>query len=227
MCGRFVLTADGEEFRRFFDLLELLVDPKLLRRFNVAPTQTVGVIPNRQERRFRPARWGLVPSWSTEGPRGRPLINARAETLSDRPSFRQALARRRCLVPASGFYEWKRSAGGTIPHLVRPRGGQFFAFAGLWALWQPAEGERLASFAIVTTEANELVAPLHDRMPVILPRMSWDAWLDPAPKAPAELLPLLCPAPREGMEAFAVSDRVNSVSHDDAACLLPRAEEGA
>jgi putative SOS response-associated peptidase YedK len=165
-------------------------------------------------------RWGLVPSWADDPAVGNRLINARAETVASKPSFRAAFRQRRCLVPADGFYEWQKQAGKKQPFYIHLRGGGPFAFAGLWERWQGAD-EPIESFTIVTTEANELVRSLHERMPVILPREAYKHWLDPAYAKLEELQALLRPYPAEEMAAFPVSTRVNSPRVDDAACIVP------
>jgi len=193
-------------------------------RYNIAPSQPVLVIPNRGPRRLRPARWGLVPHWAADPAIGHRLINARAETLATRPAFRDAVALRRCLIPADGFYEWQRAGGRrTQPFYVRRRDGSPFAFAGLWDVWRAPDGERIASCTIVTTDSNALLAPIHDRMPVILDEVAYDAWLDPRPRAAAALEGLLVPFAAAPLEAYPVSTLVNTPANDDPQCIAPLA----
>jgi len=219
MCGRFTLTASGQRLRERFALAA--APPELAPRYNIAPTQPVLVIPNRTTRVVRPARWGLIPHWASDPSIGHRQINARAETLAARPAFRAAFARQRCLIPADGFYEWRRAGRQRTPFYIHPRDGAPLAFAGLWDVWRPAGGEPIASCAIVTTAANPTLAPLHDRMPVILAPESWDTWLDPRERAAGELMPLLAPCPDDWLAAYQVSTLVNSPAHEDPACIVP------
>ncbi len=221
MCGRYFLTAPGEVLAELFELDE---KPPIKPRYNIAPTQEVAIV------RARPAggrelafvHWGLVPHWAKERGIGNRMINARAETLAEKPAFRDSFKRHRCLIPADGFYEWQKVGAAKQPWLVRRRDGAPFAFAGLWSRWRdPAGPESLDSTAIVTTNANPLVAPIHDRMPVILPPESWASWLDPGSHDRVRLDPLLIPFDPAAMEAFPVSRRVNRPANDDPACLEP------
>jgi len=218
MCGRFTLTAKPHRLREHFGLSAVPDD--LVPRYNIAPSQPVLVIPNRTQRVLRPARWGLIPHWATAASAGNRMINARADTLATRPVFRTALERRRCLIPADGFYEWK--GAGTrqrAPFYVRRRDGEPFALAALWDVWRPRDAEPVASCTIITTDPNDLVAELHDRMPVILAPDAYDAWLDPSPLHPDALLPVLVPCPSEWLEAYPVSSAVNSADRDEPACI--------
>jgi putative SOS response-associated peptidase YedK len=213
MCGRFAIVSPAEELLAFFQAQgggEHLARP----RFNVAPTQAVPVLRNEGARAFVPLRWGLVPASWRSVPKGGPLINARAETLAAKPAFREAFRVRRCLVPATGFYEWKREGGAKIPHFIRRRDRRPLALAGLW------EGE---AFTLVTCPPNALMATLHDRMPVLLPPEAWPVWLDPGPRPPAELSALLVPCPPGDLEALVVSARVNSPRNDGPELLEPLA----
>jgi putative SOS response-associated peptidase YedK len=219
MCGRFTLTSTPERLRQWFALAA--APEALVPRYNIAPSQEVLVIPNRTERRLRPARWGLVPRWAKDPAIGHRLINARAETLAQRPAFRAALERRRCVVPADGFYEWRRRGRTRQPFHLRRRDGAPLALAGLWDVWQAPDGGRLASCAIVTVPANPMVAAIHDRMPAILSPAGVDAWLDPDAATWATLRPWLAPCPDDWLEAYPVSIWVNTPAHDDPACLAP------
>jgi len=218
MCGRFNQTASGDEVAEAFSLDEA---PELAPRYNIAPTQpvaVVGVQPKTGRRGLASLRWGLVPRTSLGGERG--FINARAETAWEKPSFREAFARRRCLIPATGFYEWQKlDAKRRQPWLIRLASGRPFAFAGLWE--PPAAGGSSPTCAILTTEPNEVARPIHDRMPVILDPAHYALWLDPAVTVPAEVRPLLRPFPAEAMTAFPVTTDVNNPDFDDPAYLTP------
>lgn len=220
MCGRFTLTAVPHRLQVRFGLAA--APEGVAPRYNIAPSQTVLVIPNRTPRLARPARWGLIPHWAKDAAIGHRMINARGETVASRAAFRDALERRRCLIPADGFYEWKRE--GTrrrTPFYLRAHDGQPFALAGLWDVWRPPAGAAVASCTIITTQANDVVAAIHDRMPVILPPAAFDAWLAPAPQPVAVLQAWLAPCPPAWLEAAAVSDLVNSPDNDDPACIVP------
>jgi putative SOS response-associated peptidase YedK len=218
MCGRFNQTASGEEVAEAFSLDEAT---ELAPRYNITPTQpvaVVGVQPNTGRRGLAMLTWGLVPRASLGGERG--FINARSETAWEKPSFREAFARRRCLVPATGFYEWQKlDAKRKQPWLIRLASARPFAFAGLWE--PPAAGGSSPTCAILTTEPNDLARPIHDRMPVILDPGDYALWLDPAVTVPAEVRPLLKPFPAGLMTAFPVTTAVNNPAFDDPACLLP------
>lgn len=218
MCGRFNQTASGDEVAEAFSLDDA---PELAPRFNIAPTQpvaVVGVQPKTGRRGLAMLTWGLVPRASLGGERG--FINARAETAWEKPSFREAFVRRRCLVPATGFYEWQKlDAKRRQPWLIRLASGRPFAFAGLWE--PPPAGGSSPTCAILTTEPNEVARPIHDRMPVILDPADYALWLDPAVTVPAEVRPLLRPFPAEAMTAFPVTTAVNRPAFDDPACLTP------
>ena len=218
MCGRFQLKL-AEEW--LGDLgLEM---PDLPPRYNVAPTQEVLAV--REETGRREAallKWGLVPHWADDPAVGGRLINARAESVARKPAFRDPFKSQRCLVPADGFYEWRRVGRAKDPFLFRMRDGKTFAFAGVWDRWVRKRG-RIDSCAVLTTAANEVVTPVHDRMPVILERDASDLWLDPKAR-PEDLHALLRPFPAERMEAVPVSPRVNKVDVDDAECERPLAQ---
>ncbi len=213
MCGRFLLTAPPEALQRLFGFLE---QPNLAPRYNIAPSQAVAVMLRHAAaaRHFAWMRWGLLPSWSNEGPQRAPLINARAETVAEKPSFRAAFAERRCVVFADGFYEW-RQGGNRQPYCVRLTSGDPFAFA---ALWEPVAnagvGEPERGCALLTTEANVKMAEVHHRMPVILTPGQVDPWLDPS-STRDELQALLRPQPAEAVRLTPVSKRVNKVGEDD------------
>ncbi len=209
MCGRFTLTVDTAELQQAFAGFEF--PNPLAPRYNIAPGQAVLALPNDGAKRADFFQWGLIPAWSRDPSVGARLINARAETLGEKPSFRGPYRYKRCLLPADGFYEWKSAAGQKtkIPHYLRLKNGKPFAFAGLWDEWLGPDGSAIKTCAIITTTPNALVAEIHNRMPVILPPATWDAWLNPASLPPAQLNPLLSPYPAEQMETYPVSRLVN------------------
>jgi putative SOS response-associated peptidase YedK len=214
MCGRFVQERSHTELAGIFDANLLTDDPG--GRFNVAPTDPASVVVERDDRRaLTTYRWGLIPHWATDPAVGSRHINARAETLASSHAFRDSFARRRCVVPADGFYEWRRGNGRPQPYFIRRADDALLGLAGLWSGWRdPATGEVRRTFTIVTTQANEAVAPLHDRMPVVLPRDAWAIWLQPRSVDPSELVALLRPAPEGLLESFAVEPLVNSVRNN-------------
>jgi len=225
MCGRFSLTTPGELIAETFGLEEA---PELQPRYNIAPTQPVLAV--RQpapagERELVPLRWGLLGPGLRDPSQGPPLINARAETAARKPAFREAFRTRRCLVPADGFYEWRRSGSERQPVRFSLSDGGLFALAGLWApATLPGTGT-LGSCVVLTTEPNALVARVHDRMPVILPPEAWTRWLDPTPVAGEALLPLLGSLPAEAMRARDVDRAVNDVRNDGPECWGPPREQ--
>jgi putative SOS response-associated peptidase YedK len=218
MCGRFALFASGDEIAQLCGLAEA---PDLTPRYNVAPTQHVAAVRLDDGRRtLVPLRWGLIPPWARDPAGiGHSLINARAETVAEKPAFRSAFRSRRCLIPATGFYEWLATgAKHKQPYFTRMRDGRPFAFAGLWERWHGGEGEPVETCALLTTEANELVRPVHDRMPVILGPGDFAAWLDP--RTPADQLhALLRQYPAEAMEAGAVGRYVSNPRNEGPQCL--------
>lgn len=214
MCGRFLLTSPPEAMRQAFATVGPLLN--LAPRYNVAPTQPVPIVRLRNgERELALVSWGLIPPWSKEGPKGKPLINARADGVATRPSFRAAFRRRRCLVPANGFYEWQaRGKGPKQPYWIGLKGQALFAMAGIWEIWSGPEGETIETMAILTTDANAKLAPIHDRMPVILPETAYGPWLETQEQEAGTLLPLLAPYPAEAMDAYEISTAVNAVAND-------------
>lgn len=212
MCGRYSLIADlGELARRFeFDGDWLAFEST----YNVAPTHNVLTVVGGDTRRAGYMRWGLIPRWAKDAKIGSRMINARAETVAEKPSFRDSLKRRRCLVLADGFYEWQRDDKAKRPMRVVMRSGEPFAFAGIWSVWKDPEGNRVATCAIITTTASDLLMPIHDRMPVVLPRELEKFWLDPAIEDPAAITNVLTPAPNDAMKAYEVSTLVNSVANN-------------
>ncbi len=221
MCGRYSQTQDGKTIAQAFALPQT---PELSPRYNVAPGQDIAVIgrPNAQSpRQFKALRWGLIPHWAKDHRIGYKLINARCETAATKPSFREALAKRRCLIPADGFYEWQKTETGKQPFYFHMADQRPFAFAGLWERWRSTEGEVITSCTILTTNANDLLAPIHDRMPVILSPTDYEQWLDPAVTARHQLQALMQPYDAHLMTSYAVSQRVNKPGQDDSACLEP------
>lgn len=221
MCGRFTLTQSGQVLMEELGLIFIPEDYRP--RYNIAPGQPVLAARDGDEgRKGAMLKWGLVPSWAKDPSIGNRMINARSETVGEKPSFRRAFDRRRCIIPADGFYEWRKEGKRKIPVRFRMRDGRPFAFAGLWEAWRPpdGQGETLFTCTILTTDANELVQPVHDRMPVILTERSLDLWLDR--DVPGEgVASLLRPYPAEEMEAYEVSTRVNYVANDDPELIEP------
>jgi putative SOS response-associated peptidase YedK len=223
MCGRFVRTATAKEIADLFQLTEV---PAVEPRYNVAPSQEVLAVrqtPEHRDRQLVALRWGLIPHWADDPKIGYRMINARAETAAEKPAFRSAFRARRCLVAANGFYEWAKRDGGKQPFYIGLKDGAPFAFAGLWEHWESPEGKTLETCTILTTDANEVVRPVHDRMPVIIGPKDFDRWLDPDQKDPAKVQGLLRPYPAEAMLAYPVSRLVNDPKHEDPRCLEPQA----
>jgi putative SOS response-associated peptidase YedK len=217
MCGRFTQSFTWAEIQNLYNLLNELA-PNLQPSWNVAPTQEIGVVGAKDAGLgFTRMRWGLVPYWAKDFSIGAKLINARADTLAEKPAFRDALAKRRCIIPASGFFEWQGSGTGKTPWYITSAGGEPLSFAGLWERWRTPEGEWLHSATIITTDANAALSPLHTRMPVILPRADVEPWLRGGDVA------LLRPCADAMVTAWPVSTRVNSVKND-APDLIERAQ---
>jgi len=222
MCGRFALHHSTEEVAHLFavDHIAMEIQP----RYNIAPGQPVLAVVQHDRRSLQAFRWGLVPSWAKDARIGNRMINARAETLGEKPAFRAAFRRRRCLIPASGFYEWRKTGARRQPLYIRSRDGHVLALAGLWEEWLSPDGEPLRTCTIVTTAANEPMASIHPRMPVILAPAAWTAWLaspvvDPA--AQEQLQHVLELRADDDLTAYPVSLRVNAPGHDDPACIEP------
>jgi putative SOS response-associated peptidase YedK len=221
MCGRFTLTITPEQLQ---EAIPGLITPAgMAPRYNIAPSQPVAVVPNDGQNRLDFYVWGLIPSWAKDPSIGSRMINARGETLVEKPSFRSAFRRRRCLIPADGFYEWRQNPGGKgkTPIYIKLKSGEPFAFAGLWENWNSPDGSNILSCTIITTTPNPLMEPIHNRMPVILPREAYDRWLEPGEVNPAQLQDLIRPYPAEAMTAYAVSTLVNRPENDLAACIQP------
>jgi putative SOS response-associated peptidase YedK len=241
MCGRYVIVSSPESVRALFGYDE---QPNFPPRYNIAPTQPVPIVrlvgaqapgaqapgaqaPGAQapegRRSFGLVRWGLIPAW-VKDPRGFSLlINARGESVLDKPAFQNAMRRRRCLFPADGFYEWQRAGRDKRPFFVRPKQGAPIALAGLWETWMGPNGEELDTAAIVTTRANRTLAPLHERMPVVVPRDAFDFWLDCVRVDGETAAALIAPAPEEALEAYEVSPAVNHAGNDSADLVVPLA----
>jgi putative SOS response-associated peptidase YedK len=227
MCGRFTLTRQNRR-----ELARLLgVDENDLRdyrpRFNIAPTDSHFVVTSQYERRTaRPATWGLVNAWATDNSRASQCINAKAETLEERRTFREAFLQRRCIVPADGFYEWRGPKNQREPIWIHPRDGGLLYFAGLYESWRPKPGESQQTFTIVTTIANELIKSIHDRMPVILNERAAEDWMNPNETNPQRLKSILAPAPEEMLLITPASPLVNSVKNDGPELLDADANPG-
>lgn len=221
MCGRFTLNATPEQLLDAFP--GLIIPGQFAPRYNIAPTQPVAVIANNQPDRLDFFIWGLVPSWAKDPAIGNKMINARAETLAEKPAFRAAFRRRRCLIPATGFYEWRQDPNGKskTPMHIHLTGNRPFAFAGLWESWNGPDGSNILSCTIITTSPNPLMAAIHNRMPVILPPSAYEQWLDPGEPPAGGLLALLQPYPQEHMAAYPVSKMVNSPANDSPECIIP------
>lgn len=219
MCGRFTLRTPAEQLMKLFDLVEAA---PLKPRYNLAPTQPAPIIraDAQGQRRLELARWGLVPHWADDVSIGHRMINARREGIADKPAFRQAIRRRRCLVPADGFYEWKKTPRGKQPYLLQLASGHPMALAGLWETWDGPDGP-LTSFTIITGPAPKPLTWLHDRMPIILHRQDYARWLDPGVTEPAEVEGLLRPFEADALHIDRVSPVVNNPRHDVPECVEP------
>jgi putative SOS response-associated peptidase YedK len=233
MCGRYVVAYDPNTLISGFSVVRVTPFPK---RWNVAPMSMVPVVHDTKEgdRIAALMRWGLLPHWAKDEKLAAKLNNARLEGLAEKPSFRQALRRRRCLLPASGFYEWQATPSGKQPWYIRPSNANgrepLFAFAGLFEAWRPAgaavDADWLLTCCIITTAANALMAPIHDRMPLILPREHWDAWLNREQQDVAALAPLLVPTDPARLQAWPVSRSVNRSSSEGEALIEPLPQVG-
>jgi putative SOS response-associated peptidase YedK len=221
MCGRFALTIDPVDLQDAFPDFKFPAQYAL--RYNIAPTQPILALPNDGSKEAGFFIWGLIPSWAKDPTIGNRMINARAETLAEKPSFRSAYKYHRCLIFTSGFYEWQVQPGGKtkIPHFIHLITGEPFAFAGLWENWESPDGSNIHSATIITTEPNELMGKIHNRMPVILSNDAYTQWLDSSPKQPSSLQQLLVPYPAARMEAYPVSTLVNSPAYDHPECIAP------
>lgn len=221
MCGRFTLTVDPAEIADTFG--NFTFPTQFAPRYNIAPTQPVLAIPNDAKNKADFFIWGLIPSWAKDPSIGNKLINARGETIAEKPSFRGGFKYKRCLILTDGFYEWKTQPGmkTKTPYFIHMKDRQPFAFAGLWDEWQSPEGSSVRTCTIITTEPNELMLSLHNRMPVILDPKDYDLWLDAAPQTPDKLIHLIKPFPTENMSAHPVSTLVNKPGNDRPECVVP------
>lgn len=219
MCGRFEIHSAMEIIARLFGIDDVVFDYRP--SYNVAPGRDIMIALNDGGNRLVPARWGFVPSWSKELKTGYTMINARRESVASNRSFRDSFERRRCLVIADGFFEWKKEGTARKPYYIHLKSGLPFGFAGLYNVWTSPHGEELTTCALITTGANELIAPIHDRMPVIEPAEHHAAWLDPLQRDPKALLPLLQSIPVDMMEMYPVTGKVNSFKHDDPENIKP------
>lgn len=220
MCGRYAQRTDAKKLAKEFKVAEV---PSVEPRYNIAPTQEVLAVSETGDgREMRFFKWGLVPSWAKDTSMGARLINARSETVAEKPSFRQAFKQRRCIIPADGFYEWQRSEGSKRPFFFRMRDERPFGFAGLWERWEGEDGRVINSCAILTTEANEVLRPVHDRMPVILHPDDYELWLDGDSRKLDLVKEMLRPYPAEEMTGYSVGVSVNS-PRSQGARLIERA----
>ncbi len=220
MCGRFALEHSPEQLMSVYRLSS---SPALSPRYNIAPSQKIAVVRqhNGGDRELAYLQWGLVPSWAKDPAIGAKMINARSETAHEKPSFRQAMRARRCIIPASGFYEWARVGKEKIPHYIRLRDDEVMSFAGLWERWKSPDGAELETCAILTTAANSLVKKIHDRMPVILHRDEFDLWLDRDTDDLSSLSELFHPYPSDQLEESVVAQDVNSPAKEGPDCIIP------
>jgi putative SOS response-associated peptidase YedK len=221
MCGRFTLIAPGEEVAELFELPET---PPLSPRFNIAPTQPIAAVrvsSKSGERELTHFHWGLIPRWAKDPSIGSRMINARSETAAEKPSFRVAFKYRRCLVPADGFYEWQKVNGRKQPVRIQINEGDVFAIAGLWEHWSNKDGSEIESCTLLTTDPNELLRPIHNRMPVIIAPEDYELWLDPAVQDRDEIHHLLQPFPSDLMNHYPVSTHVNNPRNEDPRCIEP------
>ncbi|MEC4985191.1 MAG: SOS response-associated peptidase [Oscillatoria sp. PMC 1068.18] len=216
MCGRFTQISSAATIAQTFNLENVHSHEP---RYNIAPTQPVSTVRLAGERQFIMLHWGLIPFWAKDAKIGAKLINARAETVAEKPSFRSAFKQRRCLIVADGFYEWQQQNNQKQPFYIRMKDEQPFAFAGLWEQWQKSEEETIETCTLLTTEANEMMSDIHKRMPVILAREDYDLWLDTKVKETRKLQPLLKPYNSEVMTAYPVSTQVNNPRHDTPECI--------
>jgi putative SOS response-associated peptidase YedK len=223
MCGRFVMKADPGELADFFSLAGTV---DVVARYNIAPTQLVAAVAGGPDgRAWRVFRWGLVPSWASDVKIGQRMINARSETVFDKPVFRMAIRRRRCLIPADGFYEWGTVGAVRQPYFIRLNDSRPFAMGGIWEHWESPEGDVIESCAILTAPANELMSSFHHRMPVIIDRDQFDRWLDPAVTDRSGIEDLLAPYPSERMACYPVSRLVDNPRHDQPSLIEPTEQE--
>lgn len=227
MCGRFVATKPPQELAEYFEVDEIQNESgQFSPNFNVSPQSTIWAVDEHDHvRTLERLRWGLIPSWAKEASIGNRMINARGETVVEKPAFRRAFKSRRCLIPADGFYEWRRDGAKKIPYFISLKNDEPMAFAGLWELWRDPSQENdapsIRTCCMITTQANDVVMPIHDRMPVVLPATAWQAWLDPYNNDTESLVGLLRPAPAEITQVRRVSTRVNNARTNEPSLLDP------
>ena len=221
MCGRFTLTVDPAELQDTFT--DFIFPPKFAPRFNIAPSQPVLAIPNNGANTADFFIWGLIPMWAKDPSIGNRLINARGETVAEKPSFRGSFKYKRCLILADGFYEWKANPGKKTktPYYIHMKDRTPFVLAGLWDSWESSDGSSLKTCTIITTSPNEVMTPIHDRMPVILHPRDYAKWLDASPQTPENLLPLIKPFPADNMTGHPVSTLVNKPTNDSPELVVP------
>ena len=219
MCGRYTLTADAKAIQQAFDLDNITAN--LQPRYNIAPSQSVAVISNQNPKELTYMKWGFVPSWSQDPATGNKMINARSETAAEKPAFRSAFKRRRCLIPADGFFEWTTQDKKRVPMYIHLEDHAVFGFAGLWDVWQGPDGSELQTCTILTTEPNDLIRPLHHRMAVILDPDTYDLWLSPDELPADMLMPLMTAYPSEKMRVYEVSTQVNRPANDNPSVIEP------
>lgn len=220
MCGRFIRISPLPLIVEHFQIMH--IHSECTASYNIAPTQSIAaVVREGTENHLTEFRWGLIPFWAKDPAIGNRLINARAETAAEKPSFKHALKYKRCLIVADGFYEWKRAGNKKQPMLIRRQGGGPFVMAGLWDVWESPEQQKHTTCTILTTSPNSLLQSIHNRMPVILPRHSYEHWLDPHVQNPSQLLPLLQPYPDNDLEAYPVTTLVNSPENNSPECIQP------
>lgn len=219
MCGRYTLTADAESIQLAFDLDD--VSGWEQPRYNIAPSQMVPVITNRNPKALTFVKWGLVPSWAKDPAIGNRMINARSETVAEKPSFRTAFKRRRCLIPADGYFEWAKRDGKKVPMYIKRADREVFAFAGLWENWKKPDGSWLSACAILTTEANDAISPIHHRMTVMIEPEDYSLWLSPEELRPEVWKPMAAGCDSDKLRYFEVSTQINKPVNDNPTVIFP------
>lgn len=222
MCGRYTITVSLDELITYYEIGQAVNAPYHQPRYNIAPTQQVlAVIHDGQHNRLGALRWGLIPSWAKDEKIGVQMINARAETLSQKPAFQTAFARRRCIIIADSYYEWQQTNSGKQPLRIKLKEREIFSFAGLYDTWKASDGRKISSCTIITTAATDWLADIHHRVPVILPREAEQAWLNREVTDPSQLAQFLIPYPVKQMVAYPVSSKVGNIRNDDETCIIP------
>ncbi|MEX3624982.1 SOS response-associated peptidase [Viridibacillus arvi] len=216
MCGRFSLFSSFEDIIQTFDVEKMINEDEYTKTYNIAPTHDIiTIINDGRINRMGKLRWGLIPKWASDPKISAKMINARSETIDEKPSFRESFIRRRCIIPMDSFFEWKQDNAIKQPFRIKMKNEQLFAVAGIWDTWYSSTGERINSCTMLTTSPNELMSSLHHRMPVILPKKEYENWLNPLEQDTQVLRSLLVPYPTSGMDAYPVSTAVNSVRNND------------